>query len=101
MKYLLDSFVVLHAAFISSLHRLIGAEFGANKSPPPSEICILSLALHRLSGVRHTERHLRDYQGDVPDVTAQSEEQGKEPVPKFKFTISGLAVKQSSRLQPT
>lgn len=25
---LLDSFVVLHAAFISSLHRLIGVEFG-------------------------------------------------------------------------
>jgi nucleolar MIF4G domain-containing protein 1 len=27
---LLDSFVVLHAAFVSSLHRLIGVEFGTS-----------------------------------------------------------------------
>lgn len=27
---LLDSFVVLHAAFVSSLHKLIGVEFGTS-----------------------------------------------------------------------
>ena len=29
---LLDSYVVLHAAFVSSLHKIIGVEFGENLS---------------------------------------------------------------------
>ncbi|KAF8554475.1 ARM repeat-containing protein [Imleria badia] len=60
---LLDSFIVLHAAFISSLHRLIGVEFAAFVVQ---------------NAVSAYERHLRDYESDVPDVTAQSEERGKE-----------------------
>lgn len=27
---LLDSYVVLHAAFVSSLHKIVGVEFGAS-----------------------------------------------------------------------
>ncbi|KAG9314967.1 hypothetical protein JVU11DRAFT_4076 [Chiua virens] len=59
---LLDSFVVLHAAFISSLHRLIGVEFAA-------------FVVQNI--VSAYERHLREYENVVPDAT-QSEERGKE-----------------------
>jgi nucleolar MIF4G domain-containing protein 1 len=60
---LLDSFVVLHAAFISSLHRLIGVEFAA-------------FVVQNV--VSAYERHLRDYESDVSDVTTRPEEGGKE-----------------------
>ena len=52
---LLDSFVVLHAAFISSLHRLIGVEFGMNRHC--RYICVLSLA-YRFSRFCRPERRV-------------------------------------------
>ncbi|KAI9574026.1 hypothetical protein HD554DRAFT_2252704 [Boletus coccyginus] len=60
---LLDSFVVLHAAFISSLHRLIGVEFAA-------------FVVQNV--VSAYGRHLRDYESDVPNVITKPEERGKE-----------------------
>ena len=41
---LLDSYVVLYAAFVSSLHKIIGVEFGTHNAlcdPPPD--CIIDV----------------------------------------------------------
>lgn len=79
---LLDSFVVLHAAFISSLHRLIGVEFGM--SSHFRSICVLNLvfiisaAFVVQNVVSAYGRHLREYEGDVPDDITKPEERGKE-----------------------
>ncbi|KIK94383.1 hypothetical protein PAXRUDRAFT_828062 [Paxillus rubicundulus Ve08.2h10] len=60
---LLDSFVVLHAAFISSMHKLIGIEFAA--------FIVQNI-------VFSYERHLRNYESDVPHASDKPEDRGKE-----------------------
>ncbi|KAF8843775.1 ARM repeat-containing protein [Paxillus ammoniavirescens] len=60
---LLDSFVVLHAAFISSMHKLIGIEFAA-------------FVVQNI--VFSYERHLQNYESDVPNASDKPEDRGKE-----------------------
>ena len=43
---LLDSYVVLHAAFVSSLHKIIGLEFGKKRSSQKQFVLIPMLAAH-------------------------------------------------------
>ena len=47
---LLDSFVVLHAAFVSGLHKLIGVEFGTSFWPSKchSAYCAKGPSLYRV-----------------------------------------------------
>ncbi|KAH7913556.1 hypothetical protein BJ138DRAFT_1081255 [Hygrophoropsis aurantiaca] len=60
---LLDSYVVLHAAFISSLHKLIGIEFAA---------------FFVQNVVSSYEQHLASVNDKVADDSANVEDQGKE-----------------------
>lgn len=63
---LLDSFVVLHAAFISSLHRLIGVEFGTNSHC--RNIHVLSLTFQSLLSSR-TSYQLTNVIFEITKVT--------------------------------
>ena len=78
----LDSFVVLHAAFISSMHRLIGVEFGMDshcRNIRALTLAFIASAAFVVQNVVSTyEHHLRDYESDVSDVTTRPEEGGKE-----------------------
>lgn len=43
---LLDSYVVLHAAFVSSLHKIIGLEFGKKRPSQKQSVLTLVIAAH-------------------------------------------------------
>ncbi|KAF9243388.1 hypothetical protein BU15DRAFT_86369 [Melanogaster broomeanus] len=60
---LLDSFVVLHAAFISSMHKLIGVEFAA------------FVVQNVVSSYEH---HLQKFESGVSDSPTKSEDRNKE-----------------------
>ena len=79
---LLDSFVVLHAGFISSMHRLIGVEFGRWKYTAISVMLIdtyvLPVAFVVQSIVTSYERHLAHVDGAPSDATNSGEDRGKE-----------------------
>ncbi|KIJ67003.1 hypothetical protein HYDPIDRAFT_26414 [Hydnomerulius pinastri MD-312] len=60
---LLDSFVVLHAAFISSMHKLIGVEFAA-------------FVVQNI--VTSYERYLSNYESDTSGGLESTEDRGKE-----------------------
>ncbi|TFY60458.1 hypothetical protein EVJ58_g5148 [Rhodofomes roseus] len=74
---LLDSYVVLHAAFVSALHKLIGIEFAA---------------YFLQNSVAEYERHFAEAQSGRPAPQAASEAKPEEDVDNFGKEASNLIV---------
>lgn len=76
---LLDSYVVLYSAFVSSLHKIVGIEFGALSSLLPCiELIIASTAAFFVQNVVSSyTSHLKAL-SDVPSSEPEPQEKGKE-----------------------
>lgn len=78
---MLDTYVVLHAAFVSSLHKIVGVEFGMSllrlSVMVYSEVYLAAFFVQNV--VSSYERHLNDLRAPVgePD-TPEGETRGKE-----------------------
>ena len=78
---LLDSYVVLHAAFVSALHKLVGIEFGACPQRARAQPFLTSPAAAHFvqSTVASYERHLADARlAEAAEPEGEADTLGKE-----------------------